>query len=162
MAAVLNFGKYKGKTLEWVFFHDPGYIWWIRENNIHNDHHKFPQLVRTRFDDLVRRGLYLRIPGLCSWCNKRPITRMFLTLHISGGLGRVDFDCDECEPGGSSVSVPLTPSFFTPDYYRNYDKTGARFLIDAIKWAYYRNSSERMTQQKMEDFFNNPNNFVNF
>lgn len=87
---------------------------------------------------------------------------MFLTLHISGGLGRVDFDCDECEPGGSSVSVPLTPSFFTPDYYRNYDKTGARFLIDAIKWAYYRNSSERMTQQKMEDFFNNPNNFVNF
>ncbi|MEW6675438.1 MAG: hypothetical protein AB1348_05480 [Nitrospirota bacterium] len=92
----------------------------------------------------------MKIPGLCPWCNKRPVTRMFLTLHISRGLGRVDFDCDKCSPGGGSLSMPLKPAFFTPDYYRNYDKTGAKFLIDAIKYAYFKNSSIRMTQKKKE------------
>lgn len=160
MAFTLNFGKYNGKTFEWLLFHDPGYVWWMIEENIPAD--KFLETEKRRFDDLVRRAKHLRIPGLCSWCKKKPITRMFLTKHISGGLARVDFDCDVCYPGGGSPTASLEPSFFTPDYYRNYDKMGAKFMIDSIKHAYFNDSSYKMTQKRMEDFFNNPQNFTQF
>ena len=123
---------------------------------------RFSKGERKRFEDLVRRAKHLRIPGLCSWCQIRPITRMFLTQHTSGGLARVDFDCDECHPHGSPPTASLKPSFFTPDFYRNYDKTGASFMIGAIKYAYFKDSSYRMTQKRLEDFFDNPDNFMNF
>jgi hypothetical protein len=29
MAYTLGFGKYKDRTLEWLFFNDPGYVWWM-------------------------------------------------------------------------------------------------------------------------------------
>ena len=162
MAHRLKFGKHKGKTLEWLFFNDPGYVEYITKKGINNDPRKFPPYARDRFQDLVRRASHLKIPGLCPWCKKRPITRMFFTQHISGGLAGVDFDCDVCEPKGSSPSTSLKPAFFTPDIYRNYDKTGARFLIRAIKHAYFKNPSFKMTQKRLEEFFNYLENFVNF
>src|SRR5688572_12718266 len=124
MTLQIGFRKYRGKTLEWIFFHDPGYIWWIIDQKIDEDRKKFSPALKKRFDDLVRRALQLKIPGLCTWCKKRPITRMFLTLHTSGGLARVDFDCDQCQYDGSSLSLAHHPSFYTPDFYKNYDKLG--------------------------------------
>ena len=29
MAYTLGFGKHKDRTLEWLFFNDPGYVWWM-------------------------------------------------------------------------------------------------------------------------------------
>jgi hypothetical protein len=29
MAYKLGFKKYKAKTLEWLFFHDLDYVWWM-------------------------------------------------------------------------------------------------------------------------------------
>lgn len=162
MAVKLNFGKYREKTLEWIFFHDPGYINWIKENNIHKDPIKFTREERSRFDDLFRRASHLRIPGVCSWCGKRPITKMFLILHTSGGLVGVEFHCGECTPRDSSYSPPLNPSFLESDYFRSYNKTGTTILIRAIKSAYFGDSSIRLSQSRLEEFFNNPENFVNF
>lgn len=162
MAFVLSFGKHKGKTLEWLFFNDPGYVWWILQNNVEKDSTKFTSAERSRFETLVRRARHLRIPGTCSWCNKKPIRRMFLTQHVSGGLARVDFDCEDCFPAGSSTTSALQPSFFTPDYYRSYDKFGAHEMIRAIKYAFYKDTSVRMTQKRLEEFFNNPDHFVDF
>ncbi len=162
MAHTLNFGKHEGKSLEWLFFNDPAYVEFIIKKGIHNDASKFSALARDRFIILVRRASHLIIPGRCSWCKKKPITRMFLTQHISGGLARVDFDCEDCYPMGSSYSSSLKSSFFTPDLYRNYDKFGARELIKAIKYAYFGDSTYRMTQGRMENFFDNPSFFVNF
>lgn len=162
MAYILSFGKHKGKTLEWLFFNDPGYVWWMLEKDVDKDTTKFTPNERLRLETLVRRARHLRIPGKCSWCNKKPITRMFLTEHPSGGLARVDFDCDDCYPMGSSNTSALRPSFFTPDYYKNYDKFGASELISAIKDAYYKDVTFRMTQKRLEEFFNNPEHFVSF
>ncbi len=53
-----------------------------------------------------------------------------------------------------------TPSFYTPDFFRSYDKTGARFLVSAIKRAYF-GERVRMTQKKMEEFFDEPGHFMN-
>jgi len=31
MAYTVGFGKHKDRTLEWLFFNDPGYVWWMIE-----------------------------------------------------------------------------------------------------------------------------------
>lgn len=162
MAYKLSFGKHVGKSLEWLFFNDPGYVEYIMEKKIHEDPAKFSAPMRDRFIKLVNRASYLILPGVCSWCKKKPITRMFMTQHTSGGLASVTFDCEDCRPMGSSNSSPCKPSFFTPDFYRNYDKFGARELIRAIKYAYFGDGAYRMTQKRMEDFFDNRSFFVKF
>lgn len=157
MAQFLEFGKYKNKkkTLEWLFFHDPGYVWWMIDNGAEKN---LRGGERERFHQLVRRAKHLAIPGNCRHCS-RPISRMSLSEHSGGGLARVDFFCDGCDLGGAR-SVLTTPAFYTPDFFRNYDKLGATFLVDAIKSAYF-GSNARMTQARMEEFFRNPANFVN-
>jgi len=56
----------------------------------------------------------------------------------------------------------MKPAFYTPDIYRGYDKTGGKFLVDAIKRAYYGPKKPRMTQKKMEEFFDSEDHFVDF
>lgn len=34
--SVLNFGKYKSKTISYVIKHDPNYLHWLIDNNIQN------------------------------------------------------------------------------------------------------------------------------
>jgi len=55
--------------------------------------------------------------------------------------------------------VLTTPAFYTPDFFRTYDKLGGRILVGAIKRAYF-GSNARMIQAKMEEFFDNSRNFV--
>ena len=31
---IFTFGKYKGKTVDWVAEHNPGYIVWLHENKV--------------------------------------------------------------------------------------------------------------------------------
>lgn len=155
MAYTLGFGKHKDKTLEWLLFNDPGYVWWMIEEGAQKN---LKGGARTRFEQLVRRAKHLAIPGTCAHCSK-PISRMSLTEHPSGGLAVIDFFCDKCHHDGGSFSVLTTPAFYTPDFFKNYDKLGAKFLVDAIKYAYF-GKKIRMTQTKMEEFFDNPSNFV--
>lgn len=157
MAIVLNHGKHQGKTLEWILFHDSGYISYILQKEIDK---QLPPQLRLRFYDLVKRASHLKVPGLCRSCGTKPITRMFLVNHISGGLGDVVFCCGQCEPTERPFSEPMIPSFLRGDYFRNYDKTGNKILIKAIKLSYFGNPSVKMSQERMEEFFDNPDNFM--
>lgn len=156
MACKVGFGKHMDRTLEWLFFNDPGYVWWMLDKGAEK---QLQGAARTRFDKLVRCARHLAIPGHCDHCNQ-PVSRMSLTRHISGGLARADFFCSSCHHDGGSLSILTRPSFYTPDFFRNYDKLGGKFLVDSIKYRYF-GSKVRMTQAKMEEFFDNPNNFVN-
>jgi hypothetical protein len=156
MAYKVGFGRHKDKTLEWLFFNDPGYVWWMIDEGAQKN---LKGAARNRFDQLVKRAKHLAIPGACRHCSN-PISRMSLTMHTSGGLARVDFFCNECQHDGGALSVLTTPAFYTPDFFKNYDKLGGKFLVDAIKFAYFR-KNVRMTQAKMEEFFDDPSHFVN-
>ena len=151
----VGFGKHKDKTLEWLFFNDPGYVWWMLDNGAEE---RLYGHARTRFDKLVQRARHLAVPGHCAHCSQT-VSTMSLTRHISGGLARVDFFCRECHHDGGS-SVLTTPAFYTPDFFRNYDKRGGKFLVDAIKYRYF-GGKVRMTQARMEEFFDDPHNFEN-
>jgi hypothetical protein len=156
MAHTVGFGKHKDRTLEWLFFNDPGYVWWMIDQGADKN---LRGAARTRFEQLVRRAKHLAVPGKCRHCNK-PISRMSLIEHSSGGLARIDFFCDKCHHSGGTPSFLTKPAFYTPDFFKYYDKLGGKFLVDAIKHAYY-GTKVRMTQAKMEAFFNEPSNFIN-
>jgi hypothetical protein len=156
MAHTLGFGRYRSKTLEWLFFNDPGYVWWMIDDGAEKN---LKEAARTRFDQLVRRAKQLAVPGKCRHCDK-PISRMSVIEHPSGGLARVDFFCEKCHHGDGSHSLLTTPAFYTPDFFKSYDKLGGKILVDAIKYAYY-GKKVQMTQTKMEEFFDKPSNFVN-
>jgi len=50
---------------------------------------------------------------------------MSLIEHPSGGLARADFFCDTCHHD-SGAYLLTTPAFYTPDFFKNYDKLGGR------------------------------------
>jgi hypothetical protein len=156
MAYTVDFGKHKDRTLEWLFFNDPGYVWWMIEEGADK---YLKEAARARFEQLVRRAKHLAVSGKCRHCY-RPISRMSLMEYSGGGLARVDFFCDKCEHSGSALYVLAKPAFYTPDLFKSYDKFGGRSLVHAIKCAYY-GKNVRMTQKKMEEFFDEPSNFVN-
>jgi hypothetical protein len=157
MTELLGFGKHETRTLEWLFFNDPGYVWWMIGAGAAS---RLSGPTRARFDALVRRAMHLRIPGKCAHCTKG-VERMSLTRHVSGGLARVGFFCGSCHHDGGS-SYLMTPAFYTSDFFRSYDKTGGTILVHEIKHRYFGSKPPRMTQAAMAKFFDTPENFVNF
>ena len=151
---MVGFGKHRDKTLEWLFFNEPGYVWWMIDKRVDR---KFNRRVRNHFEYLVNRATHLAVPGKCRHCN-RPISRMRLTKDASGKLARVDFLCDKCPHIADSRSLLTTPAFYIPDFFK-YDKRGEKVLVDSIKYAYY-GKDVQMTQAEMEEFFDEPSNFV--
>lgn len=161
MTVSIRFGKHEGKTMEWLFFNNPGYCYWMENKGIHQDSNKFNACERRELERLFRRANHLKIPGECIWCKQgKSITRMAMIMHYSGGLTDVGFDCDDCNPGGSGW-IFTRPAFRTPDIFRNYDKTGGKVLVRAIKYAYFGDSSYRMTPKRLEEFWDNDDHFVN-
>ena len=161
MSYCMNFGKYEGETFEWVFFHDPCYIQWMIKN-VHANVSKFSPEARARFEELERRASHLRIPGYCAWCAERPITRIFLTFNTRKRMMHVHFDCDRCRPEGSSYSQPFLPSLFVLDDLAYHHDSDMKVFVAAIKRAYFGKTSVKLTQKRLEEFFDDPDNFVNY
>ena len=70
----MSFGKYEGRTYEWLFFNAPWYADWIYLNNIHQQPHNFDEDEGRRFGELYRRASHLA--GTCLHCHQRPISRL--------------------------------------------------------------------------------------
>lgn len=163
MPLLIGFGKNAALSFEQLPFRYPGYYTWIMKEKIHQDLRKYGKVERERIDAIYRRASHLKIPRPCVWCRKdSPVTRMFVTKHISGGLGAVGFDCDKCRYLGGSESHPVTPSLFGGTYYRAKDRGGEKILIDAVKYEYFFDFSYQMTKKRADEFFNNPANFTLF
>ena len=60
---------------------------------------------------------------------------------------------------GFSFGVNYT-SLLHARFFKSYDKLGGKFLVETIKHAYY-GEKVRMTQAKIEEFFNDPSHFFN-
>lgn len=155
----LTFGKHRGKTFEWLLFHDPGYVWWLEEQ-FHDQPGMFPPLVRRHFKQLLQRASHLRVPGGCRHCGTAPVARMVLQADRDGRLIDVEFTCEACAPvPGPGVAVGR-PGFRTPDLFHDYDKAGGKRLVGAIKAAFFGSSSFRMTEAQIQAFFATPDHVV--
>jgi hypothetical protein len=156
---LLTFGKHRGKSLEWLLFNDPGYVWWLEEQ-FYDKPGIFPPLVRRQFKQLLQKASHLRIPGACAQCGETPIAKMVLQSDRDGRLIDVEFTCQACAlPSGPQAAVGL-PGFRTPDLFHEYDKAGGKRLVAAIKQAFFGNPSHRMTDERIQAFFVNPEHFT--
>ncbi len=159
MDTKLYFGKRKGKTLEWLFFNDPGYVGWMIREKVSND---FSPKLRERFEMLVQRASHLKLPGTCSNCHKMSITKMALNWHIQGGVSHVDLLCDSCKPFESRFYDAFNPTLLIVGLVKGSDKLSQTIILDHIKRAYFTSTSHRLTQKRLEEFFDDPNNFAIF
>ena len=156
MSNKLTFGKHNGKTYEWLFFNAPGYVQWIRENNIHRQEHNFDELERIYFRELYRRASSLG--GTCGQCKVKPVERMGLsTHHRSGAVGAVGFYCNTCEYRGGSCTGYFPPSFFVEAY--TISKADQKIILNEIHRHYL--GTLEPTQDQMETFFHEDANFPN-
>ena len=146
-----NSKKYRGKTLEWILFHDPGYIAWMVGKGIKAVH------AEREFDELVAKASHLKVPGECRYCRRNPITRMALFEHPSGGLADVEFFCADCEPQ-SGQYLMVRPSLLVSEHLKSYDKLGGKFLVNTVRHAY--ELPKVLRQPDMERFFATKANFT--
>lgn len=155
MNNIITFGKYEGRSFEWLFFKAPWYVEYLRYRGIHRQRHNFTQEQEEYFDELFYRASHLK--DVCRWCQERPVTSMGLsTHHGSGALGAIGFYCDECEYTGGSPTDYYEPSLFLPYEAPRCEQLR---LTEFIKNRYLA-SGGKLTQKKMEDFFHNDANFV--
>lgn len=155
MSYKLSFGLHKGETFEWVFFNDPGYAAFIYDNRIHRQEHNMDEEEGEYFLELYRRSGSLT--GICSQCQKRPITRMGLSWQQGNKLGMVGHYCSECEYVGGSATA-YHPSGFTIEAHR-LSKVEQKRIIKEIKRVWL-GVSGKPTQAAMERFFRTDANFA--
>ena len=155
MNNIISFGKYEGKTFEWLFFNDPSYAKWMYKNRVHRQQHNFDEEQGDEFAELFRRARQLRTP--CRLCQVRQATRMGMTFHeISAASNSIGFYCDECEHVGNGPIIYNSPSFFSDFTVSPHEQAT---MIRCIKNVFI-GSHVPLTQRKMEEFFHNDAHFV--
>jgi hypothetical protein len=149
---ILNFGKYKGKTLPQVLFSDPDWFFWAIEDGILKD--RGPVLHEEAID-LNYKARNIKIgSGLKAEYSKYRPTMKFAGLELV--------------PQGSPLHQGSTPTsrkdvidLSVPrKMARGRDVFGNRLMLASVKYCLFGSKSVRMTKKCCEDFFDNPDNFL--
>lgn len=146
------FGKHAGKSLPQVALSDPDYIYWAVEEGTF----KSPRLA-AELAEVARKGRRIVIPGNRLTTKK---VRYYIDPNVRK-LAVVDvIDAEEGPHVGSSRT--RESDFFDlslPRRLAPYDKTGGRFLVQAIKRHVFGKESTRLTRARCDGFFDDPANF---
>jgi hypothetical protein len=152
MWSEITFGKYEAKTLPQVAFIDPSYIYWAAKSSSFGSAKLSKELA-----DVARKGRRIKIPDN-DLMDKRVC---YYVDRTSGKIANVEVvGTDQGPHVGSSGT--LQTSYFdlsVPHKLASYDKTGGKFVIDAIKHHVFGNSKARLTKAKCEGFFDDVTNF---
>ena len=148
---VVNFGKHKGLTLPQILFKDADWFFYAYEQG----YFKSPYTREARV--LYRRARSIRVP-------ERNGQKMFVRYitHQSKRTGTVKFGTMELiadGPGLERLNVSQRIDFYTPRSYAQYDKTGYKNFVSALKAILPDKLPRRMNQQACEDFFAGDDNF---
>jgi hypothetical protein len=153
MWSILNFGKYKGKSLPQVILHDPDYFFWVFEKGIF-DKGMFVEQARI----LEVRACNIKIPKAKpdDWCVRYytdPNGRFagFDIIEIAENSQRLD-SIEMWREANLDLSVARR--------FKSYDKLGGRILLRAFKYYFFGSEDIRRTKQRCEEFFSNENNFA--
>ena len=78
---ILSFGKFKGKSFEWLLFNAPWYFHWLKDKQVLTAANGYDVEDRAYFDELYRRadGLF----GVCAKCQERHFTRIDISVSPS-------------------------------------------------------------------------------
>lgn len=150
----IDFGKYQGLTLPQVIFKDPDWFFWAISKNSFKDR---PEL-NFEAVDLNKKARLIKVPQSGKekmvveyWIH--PLTRKYSHFDL----------VPQSRPhhvGSSSTYRSNVIDLSFPRRIAPYDKLGCRSLISSLKYHLFGNKRVRMTQQRCEDFFDDPQNFV--
>jgi hypothetical protein len=151
--STVNFGKYagKGKSLPQIVFHDPDWFFWAIQNDA------FPASLKPQAKDIAAKAKKIKIPGEPVGTSK---VRYFLDPLVHK-LANVDVVPASRPPHVGSSPTRESPYFDLSMARRiwTYDKTGGRFIVQAIKYHVFGSSKTRLTKEKCEGFFDDDSNF---
>lgn len=150
--SIVEIGKHKGLTLPQIALRNPGYILWALQE------HAFRGRLEQEAELLAQRARSIRIP------KRKPkrwrVEHRFVTAeHKYDGFRLVRAG----EPEGGLGSIWLKRdkhiNLFVVSEYEPFDKRGVKKLIQALKRDCFGSPKFRLTKQRCEEFFSNPENF---
>jgi hypothetical protein len=153
----IGFGDYWNKSVEWLLWHEPGFaVWMVEEGATEN----MGSEGQSYFEGLFYKAQNLKVPGQCHYCSS-PISRMMVTrAHRERKIGKIWFTCSEHIFRTEGTMYEGPPSLCPPGVYTRYDKKGQKIVLSAFKQAFFGSAKYRLTQKRMEAFFNAPDNFT--
>ena len=154
MWTIINFGKYREKTLPQVMFSDPDWFFWAWENAVFDKR----ETLKRQAQDIYNKSRNIKIPESCG-------IDMEVEYYIHHPKGK--FSHFKIVPRNQSAHVGSSPAFRSsiidmrvPRDVSSYDKLGCRNLLDSLKFYVFGKENARMTKDRCERFFNDSNNFT--
>lgn len=150
----VTFGKHKGKTLPQIVFADPDWFFWAIENGAF----KNKGSLEAEASDVYRKATRIRIPSDPSG----PMVAEYWMDLSSGKFSHMQIvPADRPAHDGASPTRRLEViNLAAPRALAAYDKLGGRNMVRSAKYALFGDSKARMTKQRCESFFSDPNNFA--
>ena len=143
---IANFGKYRGKSLPQIIFKDADWLFHLYENDYFNG------TLAQEANELYRRARSIRVPSRNG--QKMLVEYLF---HPDGKFGTMQLIPDGSDLGRLNVASSI--DFYVPRSYSDFDKTGYKNFVFALKAILFRNPSHRMNRRACEAFFNDDENF---
>ena len=147
----LDFGKYRGKTLQQVMLRDPDYVFWAYEKNLFK---RKPPLAAKAAELVVKaKNIKIPVPDPENWC----------VIYFRDGRGALAdvwiIPKSELKHYTEEYSL-LCIDLSIPRQWKNYDKYGGQIMIKVLKKEIFKEEHIRFTKQRCDDFFANPQNFL--
>ena len=141
----VNFGKYKGMSLPQIIFKDADWFFHIYENG------PFKGVLSNEARELYRRARAIKVP------QKNGQKMLVQYIIHNGKFGTMQLIPENSGFEGHEVASLI--DFKVPKSCANYDKTGYKNFVHALKAIVFGNPSHRMSRTACEAFFNDDNNF---
>jgi hypothetical protein len=151
---VVNFGRYRRKTLPQIVLIDPDWFFWAVEKQIFN---KSPQLKREA-NDIYRKATRIRVTG-----PKGSKMKVEYAIHPrENKLADVSV-IPASQPQHQGSTPTLVEDVFDLSMARQicpYDKLGGQIIVRALKFHVFVNENARLTRQRCAKFFDDDSNFA--
>jgi hypothetical protein len=153
MWSVIGFGKHKGKSLPQVLLTDPEYFFWAIADGVFTGKNAY---LAEEARDLHYKACNIKIPKSDpeNWSVRYVFAnndRLLDVLIVE--RNEVDYD------GFSDLTLDRL-SFGVVRKFRDYDKGGGKVIVKRFKEYYFGSPKARVTKERAEQFFSDPNNFV--
>jgi hypothetical protein len=154
MWSIIWFGKkHYGKSLPLVLLSDPDWFFWAMANDVFTGKNAY---LAEEAGDLHYKACNIKIPKSDpeNWSVRYVFAnndRLLDVLIVE--RNEVDYD------GFSDLTLDRL-SFAVVRKFRNYDKAGGKILVKRFKEYCFGNRKARITKERAEQFFSDPNNFV--
>jgi hypothetical protein len=154
MGGIIDFGKrHNGKSLAYVLLHDPDWFFWAMEKHAFDRHPGLMELAH----ELNYKARNIKIP--------KPNPQDWHLRYVMDANGKFErFEIIQATSQdiegyfGTFRSDRLDLSF--PRQVKQYDKLGGHLLLRSFRHYFFGNKEARLTRERCEVFFADPDNFV--